>query len=336
MVPAFSCLPDDLAALGYPRDAGHLFGRLQRVSTWSEGGPDLSRAGRELAERALDLRLPRIADEAPSADGSRRLVVELADGARIEAVHMPRALRRPRTTICLSSQVGCAMGCTFCATAEMGLVRNLEAHEIVGQLLAVLAHLGPKTADTLNLVFMGMGEPLHNVDALVRALDVLCDPRGLGIAPSRITVSTSGHLAGLERLAKARYLPELAVSVNGASTEVRRSLMPIDKRWGLTDLREALARWPKRPHSKLTLEYVLLGGVNDGEGDADRLAAWTGDLRHVIDVIPFNAWEGATYQQPSPARIAAFVARLREHGCLVKVRATRGRDARGACGTLVA
>lgn len=336
MVPAWSCLPDDLASLGYLRDPKHLFGRLQRVTTWRDGAPDLARPGRELADRTLDLTLPHIVEDAPSGDGSRRLVLALADGARIEAVHMPRAVKQPRVTICLSSQVGCAMGCTFCATARMGLVRNLEAHEIVGQLLATMARFGPSRAEQLSLVFMGMGEPLHNVDALVRALDVLCDPAGLGIAPSRITVSTAGHVAGLERLGRSHHLPELAVSVNAVTSTQRRQLMPIEKKWDLVALRAALARWPKRPHSKITLEYVLLDGVNDDPDSADRLAAWTGDLRHVLNVIPFNAWPGAPYREPPPARVDAFVARLRAHGCLVKVRATRGRDARGACGTLVA
>ena len=335
-VSAWDRLPEELRTLGYPRDPRHLFGRLQRLGTWTEHGPDLARVGRELADQALDLALPTIVDEVPSRDGSTRVVLALADGARIEAVHMPRAVRRPRVTICLSSQVGCAMGCTFCATARMGLVRNLAAHEIVGQLFAVLQRYGPRSADQLSLVFMGMGEPLHNVKALVRAPDVLCDPAGLGVAASRVTVSTAGHVAGLERLAKARYLPELAISVNAASDEIRRSLMPIDRRWPLAELRAALARWPKRPHSKLTLEYVLLADVNDDLESAERLATWIGELRHIVNVIPFNAWGTASpYREPTPERVQAFAARLHELGCLVTVRHSRGRDVRAACGTLV-
>ncbi|HSO31820.1 MAG TPA: 23S rRNA (adenine(2503)-C(2))-methyltransferase RlmN [Labilithrix sp.] len=337
LLPAWDLAPEPLRALGYRRDPRHLFGRLQRLETWNEGGPVLSREARALVESALDLSLPRIAEEVPSRDGSTRLVLELADGARVEAVHMPRAVRRPRVTVCLSSQVGCAMGCTFCATARMGLIRNLAAHEIIGQLFAVLRRFGPLTSHQLSLVFMGMGEPLHNVDAVVRALDVLCDPAGLGVAPSRVTVSTAGHVAGLERLAAARYLPELAVSVNAASDAVRRQLMPIDKKWPLAELRAALARWPKRPHQKITLEYVLLADVNDDLGSADRLATWVGDLRHIVNVIPFNAWGDATspYREPSDERVRAFATRLHARGCLVTVRHSRGRDVRAACGTLV-
>jgi len=335
--PAWDRSPADLKALGYERDACHLFGRLQRIGTWDASGPVLARPGRSFVERALRLDLPLIVDERPSLDGSTRLVLELEDGARIETVHMPRAVVRPRVTVCLSSQVGCAMGCTFCATAKMGLVRNLAAHEIVGQLLTVLRRYGPLSAQQLNVVFMGMGEPLHNVDALVKALDVLCDPAGLGVPPARITVSTAGHVPGLERLARARHVPELAVSVNGATDAVRRSLMPIGKKWPLAELRAALARWPRRPHQKITLEYVLLAGVNDDDESADRLAAWTGELRHVLNVIPFNEWGSASspYREPPPERVEAFVARLRSHGCLVKVRRSRGRDVRAACGTLV-
>ena len=336
--PVWALDPADLRALGYGRDPRHLFGRFQRLETWDEAGPVLSREARALAEASLDLSLPRIVEEAPSLDGSTRLVLALEDGARIEAVHMPRAVRRPRVTVCLSSQVGCAMGCTFCATARMGLVRNLEAHEIVGQLFAVMRRYGPISSHQLSLVFMGMGEPLHNVDAVVRALDVLCDPAGLGVAPNRVTVSTAGHVAGLERLARARYLPLLAVSVNAATEAVRRRLMPIDKKWPLPELRAALARWPHRPHQKITLEYVLLDGVNDDLESAERLAAWIGDLRHILNVIPFNDWGAASspYRAPSEEKVLAFVRRVHELGCLVTVRRSRGRDVRGACGTLVA
>lgn len=336
--PVWDLPPAAFRALGYSRDPAHLFSRFQRLSTWGEEGPVLSKEARALVEASLDTSLPEIVEVVPSRDGSTRLVIALADGARVEAVHMPRDVRRPRVTVCLSSQVGCAMGCTFCATARMGLVRDLAAHEIIGQLFAVMRRYGPLSSSQLSLVFMGMGEPLHNVDNVVRALDILCDEAGLGVAPNRVTVSTAGHVSGLERLAQAKYLPLLAVSVNAATDEVRRRLMPIDKKWPLRELRAALGRWPHRPHQKITLEYVLLAGVNDDLESAERLADWIGDLRHLLNVIPFNDWGAASspYRAPSEERVKAFVLRARERGCLVTVRSSRGRDVRAACGTLVA
>lgn len=335
MTSAWGLVPEDLAALGYPRDGAALFGRLTRVDAWGPDGPVLSRAGRSLVDRhGISLELPTIRDVIESDDESRRVVIELKDGARVEAVVMPRP--NGRVTICLSSQVGCAMGCSFCATARMGLVRNMAAHEIIGQLLAILRRFGPSPAcERVNLVFMGMGEPLANVDAILRVLDIACDPRGLNLAPRRITVSTAGHVAGLDRLATSKHLPELAISVNGMGTK-RRSLMPIDKRWSLVDLARALDRWPQAPHRKLTIEYVLLHGINDDAEHATELARWVRGIRHrsVVNLIPFNRWEGAPYEEPPAATIEAFAARVRDEGCLVKVRRSRGRDARAACGTL--
>jgi 23S rRNA (adenine2503-C2)-methyltransferase len=243
------------------------------------------------------------------------------------------------------------MGCKFCATATMGLRRQLRAGEIVGQLLVVLRRHGPHgraPGERLNVVFMGMGEPLQDVDILARALDVLCDPAGLGLAPSRITVSTVGHVAGIRRLARVRYRPRLAVSVNAASEPVRRSLMPVAKVWSLDALRDALVRWPRAPHEKVTLEYVLLRGTNDDLASADRLADWASSVvdaggpgaprRYIVNLIPFNPWHGAPFAEPSPEAVVAFADRLRSRAprLLVNCRRTRGRDVAGACGTLSA
>ena len=210
-----------------------------------------------------------MAEATPSADGATKLLLELDDGARIEAVHMPRAVRRPRVTLCVSSQVGCAMGCTFCATGAMGLARQLATHEIVGQVVAVMSALGPPRPDALTLVFMGMGEPLHNADAVARALRVLCHPAGLGLAPSRITVSTAGYVPGIDCLAREEVRPLLSVSLNATTDEARARTMPITRAFGMDALREALLRWPLRPHEKLTVSYVLLAGENDSDDDAD-------------------------------------------------------------------
>ena len=334
MISAWSLLPDDLRSLGLPGDASHLYGRLFRWWTWEDGRPFVAKKTRALLGTKVDLSLPRVAGQHTSKDGSTKVLLELEDGARIEAIHMPREVKSPRVTLCLSSQVGCAMGCTFCATARMGLVRNLEAHEIVGQVIALTRALGPDRPQALTLVFMGMGEPLHNVEAVTRAIAVLCEPAGLGLAPSRITVSTSGLVPGIDRLARATPRPLLALSLNATTDEARSRTMPVTKAWGLASLREALARWPLGRGEKVTLEYVLLAGENDTLDDADRLAEWIGDLRHNLNVIPFNEFAGSGFLEPSEARLTAFAKRLHERGCLVTIRRSRGRDVAGACGVL--
>ena len=333
---AWALLPEELASLGAPGSASHLFGRLQRVWSWADGGPAVGAATRAFLEGALDLSLPRVTELRRSEDGATKVALDLADGERVEAVHMPRAVRHPRVTLCVSSQVGCAMGCTFCATARMGLRRQLDASEIVGQVLAMVAALGPRQPQDLTLVFMGMGEPLHNFDNVARAVRVLCHPAGLGIAPGRVTVSTSGLVPGIDRLAQIEPRPLLAVSVNATTDADRARTMPVTRTWNMKALRDALGRFPLRPHEKVTLEYVLLAGENDRGEDADRLAAWIGDLPHNVNVIPYNAYEGSTFEGADEPTLARFVRRLRDQGCLVTVRRSRGRDVQAACGQLVA
>lgn len=332
---------EDLEALGPPGSARHLLGRLQRVSTWVQSAhdgegpsPDVGRAARAFVAQHLDLTLPEIVGREPSSDGATKLLMRLSDGATVETVHMPRAVRNPRVTLCLSSQVGCAMGCTFCRTAEMGLVRNLAPEEIVGQVLAALLALGPADPGRVSLVFMGMGEPLHNVGAVTRSLEVLCDEAGLGLAPMRVTVSTSGLVAGIEALARAKRRPCLALSLNATTDEARSRIMPVTKKHGLAALREALLAYPARPHEKITLEYVLLAGVNDAPADAARIAAFAAGYRSVVNVIPWNPYPTGGFERPDDDAAARFAARLHDAGCLVTVRRSRGRDVGGACGQL--
>jgi 23S rRNA (adenine2503-C2)-methyltransferase len=326
-------LPEDLASLGCPARAEQVFSGLQRPWLWQDGKPRLGREVAAFLERHGTLFLPEIIERLASADGSTKVVLGLADGARIEAVHMPRAVRSPRVTLCLSSQVGCALGCTFCATGRMGLQRHLTAGEIVGQVLALLRALGPRHPHDLTLVFMGMGEPLHNAEAVISALRVLCHPAGLGLSPSRITVSTAGLVPGIDRLALAVPRPLLALSLNATTDEARARTMPITRAYGLSALREALLRWPFRRNERVTLEYVLLAGENDAGDDADRLATWATGVPHTINLIPYNEHE-APFGRPSPERVAAFAARLQSAGCFVTVRRSRGGDVRGACGQL--
>jgi 23S rRNA (adenine2503-C2)-methyltransferase len=334
---AFALLPEDFEGLGAPGRGQHIFAQIQHPWAWVEGRPRLSRAIREWMEATLDCSLPKILEQHPSEDGSTKLVLGLADAERIEVVHMPREVRTPRVTLCLSSQVGCAMGCTFCATGSMGIRRNLTAGEIVGQVMAVLRVLGPEKPHAITLVFMGMGEPLHNLDHVHRAVRIFNHEQGLNISTRRITVSTSGLVPGIERLAHLQPRPWLALSLNATTDEARSRLMPVNRTWNLARLRQAIEAWPLADREKLTIEYVLMGGLNDTLEDANRLAHWMGELRksHNLNLIRMNAHSASDIQEPDEERITAFVQRLKELGCFVTVRKSRGRDVQGACGQLV-
>jgi 23S rRNA (adenine2503-C2)-methyltransferase len=334
---AWALLPEELAAAGCPGRPEHVFARLQRVRTWRPAGLFLARATRAWLGSFADLSLPTVLARHPSADGAAKLVLGLSDGRRVEAVHMPRASGDPRVTFCISSQVGCALGCTFCATGAMGIVRNLTAGEIVGQVLALMRELGPLRGDRLFLVFMGMGEPLHNLDHVHRAVRVLCHAEGAGLSPRRITVSTAGLVPGIERLARMEPRPQLAVSVNATTDAARGATMPVNRAWNLARLRRALDAWELKPNERLTFEYVLLAGINDTREDADRLAAWLGDLRrrHNVNLIPMNEHAEAPFRAPQEEQLQRFARRLRQHGCFITVRRSRSRDVQGACGQLV-
>jgi 23S rRNA (adenine2503-C2)-methyltransferase len=249
---------------------------------------------------------------------------------------MPRAVHGGRVTLCISSQVGCAMGCTFCATASMGFGRHLLAHEIVGQVLSSVHALGPRHPGNLTLVFMGMGEPLHNLPEVARAIRVLCDPAGLGLSTRRITVSTSGLVPEIAELGRLEARPLLAISVNATSDEQRSLLMPIGRRYPLAELRAALERFPLRPRERITVEYVLLAGINDTPEDARRLATFCASFPHQINLIPFNEHRDSEFRAPSEAIVDAFArAVLGERRTVLTVRRSRGRDVGAACGQLV-
>jgi 23S rRNA (adenine2503-C2)-methyltransferase len=265
-----------------------------------------------------------------------------------------------RVTLCLSSQVGCAMGCTFCATGQMGIVRNLTAAEIVGQVVAMLNHhshahehpvnpqqeaeghraqhdpegAGRRTRP-VNLVFMGMGEPLHNFDHLMGAFETLTDPEGLAIPPRRITVSTSGLVSGIDRLGGLARRPRLALSLNSTTDERRSRIMPVNRVWNLEALATSLARFPLQSGERITLEYVLLKDHTDSLEDGRRLAAFARHFPAKVNLIPFNPHEGSGFEPPDESRIGALCRLLSEAGLTVSVRRSRGQDVAGACGQLV-
>ncbi len=328
----FGALPGELDGLG--NDPAHVFALAQRPSAWRGGAPVFRDALAARLAARFDTSLPRIITSSRARDGATKLSLELGDGAIVEAVHMPRDVSTPRVTLCLSTQVGCAMGCTFCATATMGLLRNLDAGEIVGQALVMLDALGPAAHGRTSIVLMGMGEPLHNPREVARALEVLAELRGLGIPPTRMTLSTSGLAPQLATMASWAVRPLLAVSLHATTDEGRRRTMPIAARHELDELFAALARHPLRRGERITLEYVLMRGENDAPADAERLAQLAARVPHVVNVIPFNPWGGAPHAPVEDEAAREFVGALRRRGCFATLRRTRGRDVDGACGQL--
>ena len=229
------------------------------------------------------------------------------------------------------------MGCTFCATGSMGILRNLQPGEILGQVLTLMAELGPDRGHLLTLVFMGMGEPLHNLDHLHHAIRLMCHPAGLGLGKGRITVSTSGLVSGIDKLARLEPRPNLALSLNATTDEARSRTMPVNRVWNLARLRQALDDWGPKQGEKFCFEYVLLAGENDTQADAERLAAWLGDLRrgHNLNLIPMNEHSASDFREPGEDCVQQFAEWLEALGCFVTVRRSRGRDVQGACGQLV-
>ncbi len=282
--------------------------------------------------------LPRITKRYHSTDGSVRYLLALegaasspaAAPASIEAVYMPEATRQ---TICISTQAGCPVNCHFCLTAQLGLVRNLSAGEIVGQVLVALEDNRAKLAPQTNVVLMGQGEPLLNYEPVIAALRLLLDPNGVGLSPKHVTLSTSGIVPGIERLAAEKVRPKLAVSLNASSDEQRNAIMPINRKYPLSVLLDACRRYPLRPWEHLTFEYVLLGGFNDRGDDARRVVKLIANLRAKVNLIPWNPGE-LPYQAPQPERIEEFRRILTEKGVPAFVRYSRGQDIMAACGQL--
>ena len=285
---------------------------------------------RALAER-FRIAWPRPRLAGTSRDGSRKYVLVLEDGLEVEAVRM---VHDDRVTFCLSSQVGCALDCAFCLTGTMGLRRQLGAGEIAGQAAALLSE-APVGRDSLRVVFMGMGEPLHNYDAVLEAFRLLVDPRGFGLPPRRVTLSTAGLVPGIERLARENPRPRLAVSLAGPDDAIRGRLMPINRRWNLDALMAACRAFPLGPREKITFEYVLLEGVNDARPHAAEVARRLRGVRGKVNVIPYNEAGLEGFRTPAAEVAAAFRDELLKHGVPASIRWSKGRDIGAACGQLV-
>jgi 23S rRNA (adenine2503-C2)-methyltransferase len=336
----------DLKELGVPELQAHLAElgtdgyRARQIARWVfktgvtqiAAMTDLPKALRQmLAARACIGRLPRPEVDLAS-DGTRKLRYHLDDGAVIESV----LIREPtRLTLCLSTQAGCRIGCAFCLTTQGGLRRHLRTAEIIDQIIQARALLG--TAEPLtNLVFMGMGEPLDNYAATVKALRLITHPEAVGFSPRRITVSTSGLVPALRRFGAEGLRVNLAVSLNAPNDALRTQLMPINKKWPIGELLAACREYPLPPSRRITFEYVLLAGLNDQPQHAEQVAHLLKGLRCKVNLIPFNEFPGAAFRRPSPEAVQRFQAILLDQFLTATVRESRGRDIGAACGQLAA
>jgi 23S rRNA (adenine2503-C2)-methyltransferase len=285
-----------------------------------------------LAERAV-LGTLRVEEVQRSADGTRKLRLATREGRSIESVLIPDG---DKMTQCISSQVGCGLGCDFCATAKLGLLRNLDAGEIVDQVYRARELLGAEEPGRriTNIVYMGMGEPLHNFEQVTRSLRILTHELGANLSIRRITVSTVGLVPGIEKLAREELRPNLAISLNATRDDVRDRIMPINRKYPIARLLDAVRAFPLERRRRITFEYVLLAGLNDSPADADRLAGLLRGIRCKVNLIPWNPHAGAPYQRPPAHAIASFQAEVKRLGLPAYLRTPRGDDIDAACGQL--
>ena len=285
----------------------------------------------ELRNR-FDIGMPAIHRSFSSDDGTERYLLRFADGEMAETVFIPDG---SRNTICVSSQVGCALACSFCLTGQLGFTRHLTAGEIVGQVILVQRlNVPSEKRDHFNVVLMGMGEPLHNYDNVMRALEILHDPAGLGMSMSRITLSTAGLIPELERLSSEPLIPNLAVSVTGTTNENRDRLMPINRTYPIEALVSTLGRFPLKPRQRITFEYVLLRGITDSVQDARRVARAVEGIRAKVNLIPLNESPDLHLERSPDPDIRRFQQILEEAGVPTFIRKSRGSDISAACGQL--
>jgi len=301
---------------------------------------NLAKDYRALLEDTCEIRLPEVVSKQVSDDGTRKYLVRISGGHEVEVVYIPED---NRGTLCISSQVGCTLTCSFCHTGTQKLVRNLTPGEIVGQVMLARDDLGEwpergaRTYDARllsNIVLMGMGEPLYNFENVRDAMNIVMDPEGIQLGRRRITLSTSGVVPEIHRTAKEIGCL-LAVSFHATTDETRDKLVPINKRWNIEALLDALREYPKVSNSeRITFEYVMLNGVNDTDEDAHRLVGLLDGIPAKVNLIPFNEWPGAPYKRSSNNRIHAFARILMDAGYASPIRTPRGEDIMAACGQL--
>jgi len=340
-------LRDVLVEAGTPEKQARM--RVGQIWKWiyNKGVRDfdamtnLAKPYRTLLADRFEIAVPEVVDRQVSADGTRKYLVRIAGGHEVETVYIPEA---DRGTLCISSQVGCTLTCSFCHTGTQKLVRNLTAGEIIGQVMLARDDLGEwpepgksphdETRLLSNIVLMGMGEPLYNFEAVRDAMRIAMDPEGISLSRRRITLSTSGVVPEIARTAQEIGCL-LAVSFHGTTDEIRDKLVPINKKWNIATLLDALRAYPKLSNSeRITFEYVMLKGINDSDADARRLVRLIQGIPAKINLIPFNEWPGTPYQRSDWDRIEAFADIVYKAGYASPVRTPRGEDIMAACGQL--
>jgi len=275
--------------------------------------------------QTLDVKLIK---QQKSADGTRKLLLAMPDGFQVETVLIPE---KERLTQCISTQVGCALNCSFCLTATAGLARNLNAAEMVAQIMSAATF---SNGQAHNLVLMGMGEPMHNYQEVARFVRIATDAKGMAFAPRHVTVSTAGHVPGIRRMIADRLPCNLALSLNATTDAVRSRIMPVNKRWPIAEVLYWAGKFAQSMHRRILIEYVMLSGINDADTDAKRLVQLLADLPCTINLLPFNEFDGNPYQRPNDARISDFRHILTDASKVAVVRKSRGMDISAACGQL--
>ena len=329
-------LRDCLASHSVPEGhARRVFGQLHRVRGPLEQTPGMGKHLLTLlgvSRRSTVTPVRAVA----SSDGTERLVFELADGRRVEGVLIPNPRVSDRLTLCLSSQVGCAMGCTFCATGTLGLTRNLRPGEIVGQVYAAQERATARGQRVTHLVFMGMGEPMHNYESVRDALRILFDPHGQPMDMRRVTVSTVGLISKMRRFSDdfgGRV--QLALSLHAGTDETRAKIIPTARTVSMSALRKAIQAHPLPGSRHLMIEYVVLPGINDSEAEIAALVRWMDGIRGIVNLIPYNPFAGGRFRRPSVPEVESVREQLLRARIPVRVRWPRGHEAHGACGQLM-
>ncbi len=295
---------------------------------------NVSKGSKEFLSENYDLSLLKIVWNGLSKDGTRKFLVKMNDGQTIETVAIPA---RERLTLCVSSQVGCAVGCTFCHTATQGLKRHLKPGEVVGQYMAIQDWLNKNVSPEeklTNIVYMGQGEPLHNYENMKKATQIFMQENGLNLGQRRITLSTSGLVPAIEKLAVDFPTVNIAISLHSARNDVRTELMPINKVYDLERLFTAIKQIPLKAHRRITYEYLLADGINDTQEDVDALGKLLNSRESKINLIPFNEYPGSKYKRPSEQKIMWFLDQMIKKGFTCTIRTTKGTDILAACGQL--